>query len=1403
MIGFGYETRDSTVPVNFTSAVTLPGSNGNLIDVDNTYSVHRGYTLTLPPLLNNFVTTPLPLGLGSATLPNLPALVQPAPKPKITDVIAIGGTALQLRFRHEDTPNVTHDGVSLTGGLKYDYRGSARSDLASFKTAIGTIGLGLGTSSPAGTAFNACAGGLLGGAGACSNEVPTDTTENASLKFTSSEPTKFDLFQTIIGDGITCPTGLTAVGLDAHLTGSQFSFGQRKASATAGSGKIYIDTADTPVEGCVAVGTVASNGLFGSVPTGFKANKRNVTYRQTTTFGFPTGFAPDSKSGTITCPPGTALTTPSTIAIAYSLTETVCAFPPVNTAPPTISGNAYVGSTLTANNGTWTPGAPNAPTFTYQWQRCDGAGNSCANIAGATASTYTIPIPSSGPPSGSPDIGKTFRVVVTGTNLDGAASVTSAQSSVTTLPPAPVNTVAPVIAPVPVAGGVGSGRVLHTTNGTFTNGVQSYAYQWKQCATVSEPNPASCPDALGAGATTPDYTITQGDETKALFAIVTATNIGGSASKASNGLRVPGKPTNTVAPSIKNGSVPAAGEDILTGDKLNAVNGTWTDAVTFSYQWLRCDNAGTNCVAIVGATGPQYTVTNDDIGSTIGLTVTAKNPNLLGGDGEGTADAAPTGLVSLNDQILRTGVAVPDGTVNTTAASGANTAYVGGSFDTVGKATGGSAAIGLAAVSTPAGTPTSLASAATGGPVNAVVSDGASGYFLGGSFTTVLGVPCPSLAHVKADGTLDAAYCASGIVGTVRALDRVGGASKFLVVGGAFTVAGHANLAFFDTLSAAPAAVFATGADPDGPVNAVAQDGGNRVFIGGDFNNVDGTPAGHIARYQITGSGVTATIARFAWPVAVCTTSAPGVCDADPSTSTVKSLSYTSLGGVFVGGKFTAAIGHNNVVAARGNAAAFSIGTVNVFGFGFQLTNGELRGWNPNANGQVNVVSAPPSTSSLGPFSVYIGGTFTTVGAANLAIPRLAQFGVTSSGGTSGNTGGRHDAAGSTNFVPAPDGPVTTIANGPGTGTSARIYVGGSFGTIYGQPRHRLAVINGVSTNSTTAPTLNAADFNAGNTVNSLARDGANLFIGGAFQVVGGVTRNNAAEIGLGGIGPWDPSTNGPVNAITPSGANVWVGGAFSNAGGAARGNLAATSPATGAATGSDPAVDGPVRALAPAALDGAYVGGAFANAGGQPRANIAALDATGAATAFNPGTDGPVNVIAPGGSGVYVGGLFGTVGGQPRANIAEVDAGGSTAAFNPGTDGAVKALAVTAGNVYLGGTFTTADSAPRNNAAAVDQTTGTATSWDPDANGSVNALLAVGPTVFAGGAFTTISGQSRGHGAGIDAGDSTSLTSFDPIVDGDVNSLTRTTGTSLVVGGTFVTAQNLLTPALAFFGGT
>jgi len=90
---------------------------------------------------------------------------------------------------------------------------------------------------------------------------------------------------------------------------------------------------------------------------------------------------------------------------------------PVNTARPSISGSALEGSTLTATTGTWTG---TSPTFAYQWQRCDTAGASCANILGATSSTYS--------PTGL-DVGNTLRVIVTASNSIGSGSSISHQTA--------------------------------------------------------------------------------------------------------------------------------------------------------------------------------------------------------------------------------------------------------------------------------------------------------------------------------------------------------------------------------------------------------------------------------------------------------------------------------------------------------------------------------------------------------------------------------------------------------------------------------------------------------------------------------------------------------------------------------------------------------------------------------------------------------------------------------------------------------------------------------------------------------------------------------------------------------------------------------------------------------------
>lgn len=97
---------------------------------------------------------------------------------------------------------------------------------------------------------------------------------------------------------------------------------------------------------------------------------------------------------------------------------------PVNTAAPTISGEAVAGRVLTADPGTW---SGDDPGLALQWLRCDGGGGECVAVPGATGRTLTL---------GGDDLGHRLQVQVTATDADGEAVATSQ-------PAGPVQTVVP------------------------------------------------------------------------------------------------------------------------------------------------------------------------------------------------------------------------------------------------------------------------------------------------------------------------------------------------------------------------------------------------------------------------------------------------------------------------------------------------------------------------------------------------------------------------------------------------------------------------------------------------------------------------------------------------------------------------------------------------------------------------------------------------------------------------------------------------------------------------------------------------------------------------------------------------------------------------------------------------
>jgi hypothetical protein len=100
---------------------------------------------------------------------------------------------------------------------------------------------------------------------------------------------------------------------------------------------------------------------------------------------------------------------------ATSLPTATVTSAPVNTRAPTIAGTAAENQVLSASTGSWT--ATPSPSYAYQWSRCDAGGANCHAIPGATGAAYT---------ARAADVGTRLRVAITATNLDGAATASSA-----------------------------------------------------------------------------------------------------------------------------------------------------------------------------------------------------------------------------------------------------------------------------------------------------------------------------------------------------------------------------------------------------------------------------------------------------------------------------------------------------------------------------------------------------------------------------------------------------------------------------------------------------------------------------------------------------------------------------------------------------------------------------------------------------------------------------------------------------------------------------------------------------------------------------------------------------------------------------------------------------------------
>lgn len=250
-------------------------------------------------------------------------------------------------------------------------------------------------------------------------------------------------------------------------------------------------------------------------------------------------------------------------------------------AAPRIIGKAVVGETLTTDSGVWAQQS----SYTYQWFR------GLVPIDGATASAYQ-PVPA--------DIGSTLMVEVRPTSAPSnppAASTPTARVGNGTLS----NTRAPSI-----SGTAKVGETLTASPGTWSPTPSSFTYAW-----LANGQPIT-------GATSSTYKPVEADVAKVITVQVTAQLAGyTSASKQSSGTS-PVSLDGTDPTKLVNKTEPTVTGTAQVGRTLTAENGEWTNAPTFTYQWLA---DGTD---ITGATSRTYLLTAGEEGKVVSVEVTAR-----------------------------------------------------------------------------------------------------------------------------------------------------------------------------------------------------------------------------------------------------------------------------------------------------------------------------------------------------------------------------------------------------------------------------------------------------------------------------------------------------------------------------------------------------------------------------------------------------------------------------------------------------------------------------------------------------------------------------------------------------------------------------------------------------------
>jgi hypothetical protein len=374
------------------------------------------------------------------------------------------------------------------------------------------------------------------------------------------------------------------------------------------------------------------------------------------------------------------------------------------------------------------------------------------------------------------------------------------------------------------------------------------------------------------------------------------------------------------------------------------------------------------------------------------------------------------------------------------------------------------------------------------------------------------------------------------------------------------------------------------------------------------------------------------------------------------------------------------------------------------------------------------------------------------------------------------------------------DGIVLALAYGNGV-----IYAGGTFGnalppgTPAGTTTGEVARTYLAAFNSTTGalissfdPTITYSGTNAhpGVFAMALSPDGSTLYVGGVFDHVDGVVRNDLAafDTATGALTSWAPSTLSKVDAlaVSPDGSEIYIGGQLAKMNNVVR-KFAAAVDTSGKLLPWAPVLDSSVYALAVAPDDSqVLLGGYFQHINGVAQNSVWAVDPVNGTTNWpwglsptfmphNPSCQSTVQNIVFSGSTAYLA-AQGNGGGCFDGDFAVSLGSTDTLLWQNDCLGATQALAVVNGFLFKGshahdcawvpGGFPEVRFANGNRVGwhLLDQSLadGTLGHWTPNTNigfGSTwpgvgglgpHAMATDGSRLFVGGDFTTVNNKPQ-----------------------------------------------------------